>query len=628
MERVAPRRRFASTICLFNRFAFNGVVLAALLVVCFAPTSQGKVKKYALMINELGQSHPGPVIVTNGILSALHEDGRFDVDFQWENLDAADISDDSLSELRGSIARKYRKHKFDVIVLLGPDPLRFLGGSSKTFYPDVPVVFCCSVPGQVDPRTADSRSTGSWFQLHPAKTLDAALRLLPDTHQVFVVDGQSRYDRGLAALVKAGLTSYGTRLNITYLTDLSMTDLQERLKHLPSNSIVLYVSFFKDAQGRDFLNVAEALPLVIAASNAPVFGLSDTYIGHGIVGGFVVSFEEQGKIAARDVLEILGGKAPKDIPIVHGPSVSLFDWRELQRWKLNQARLPTGSIILFRESTFWERYKWTMLAGLMALMGLAVLTAYLLFERKQLKSARETQHQLSGMLINAQEAERRRLAAELHDDFSQRLAMLALGLGTAAQAIPNSPQDANRQLEKLSNEVGNIGGDLHTLSHRLHSASLESLGLAPTVSAFCKEFSVQQGVKIEFTHDHIPRKINPDVALCVFRIAQEALRNIKTHSGADSAQVRLRVTGSTIHLLISDQGAGFDPKDLKMNEGLGVRSTGERARLLGGHFVIRSAAGSGTTPGCRWNNQRPNRLPECVKKAKPARATYETLRSA
>ena len=136
------------------------------------------------------------------------------------------------------------------------------------------------------------------------------------------------------------------------------------------------------------------------------------------------------------------------------------------------------------------------------------------------------------MLINAQEAERRRLAAELHDDFSQRLAMVALGLGTAAQIIPNSPQEANRQLQNLSNQVGNIGGDLHTLSHRLHSASLESLGLAPTVGAFCKEFSAQQGVKVEFTHNRIPRKIDQEVGLYVFRIVQEGLRNMKKHSGA------------------------------------------------------------------------------------------------
>jgi signal transduction histidine kinase len=605
MEHMVPCRLFASTICLDVRSALQCLVLAALVLFCFVPASQGQIKKSVLMINELGQSHPGPVLVTNAIISALHSDPQFDVELYWENLDATDISDAMRSELRDSITKKHRKHNLALIVLMGPDPLRLLADPSKKFYPDIPVVFCCSVAGQIDPRSADSRSTGSWFQLDPAKTLDAAVHLLPNTRHVFVIGGLSRYDRSLTALVKSSLSSYRTGLDITYLTDLSMNELQERLKQLPSDSIVLYISFFKDAQGRNFLNVAEALPMITAASNAPVFAVSDTYLGHGVVGGFVVSFEEQGAIAARNVLEILSGRTPQQIPVVYAPSVYMFDWRELERWKLDERKLPGASNVLFRETTTWERQKWSILTGLLFLAGLIVLIAFLLLERKKLRSARATQHQLSGILINAQEAERRRLAAELHDDFSQRLALLALGLGTAAQIIPESPQEANRQLQELSNDAGNIGADLHTLSHRLHSASLESLGLAPTVSAFCKEFSAQQGVKIEFTHDHIPRKINPDVALCVFRIVQEGLRNIKKHSGAHSAQVRLQVNGNAIHLLISDQGTGFDPKELKMREGLGIWSMGERASLLGGRLQIRSVAGKGTIIDVRVPLEQP-----------------------
>jgi signal transduction histidine kinase len=121
-----------------------------------------------------------------------------------------------------------------------------------------------------------------------------------------------------------------------------------------------------------------------------------------------------------------------------------------------------------------------------------------------------------------------------------------------------------------------------------------SLGLAAGVRAFCKEFSAQQGIEIEFSHNDIPRKIRPDVVLCVFRIVQEGLRNMKKHSGAASALVCLQVIGSRIHLHISDQGVGFDPKEQKMREGLGVRSMEERARFLGGRFEIRSKTGRGT----------------------------------
>src|SRR5271166_875771 len=181
----------------FTRPPGSCLLLAALALVCLAPASHGQAKKNVLMINEIGQSHPAAVLVTNQILSALRSDPRFDAELHWENLDAIDISDDSRNELRDAIIRKYRDRKWDVIVLMGPDPIQLLAEPSRTFYPGVPVVFCCTFPGQVDQRSTDSRSTGSWLQLDPATTLDAALRFLPETRQIFVVGGQSKYDRSI-----------------------------------------------------------------------------------------------------------------------------------------------------------------------------------------------------------------------------------------------------------------------------------------------------------------------------------------------------------------------------------------------------------------------------------------------
>ena len=218
--------------------------------------------------------------------------------------------------------------------------------------------------------------------------------------------------------------------------------------------------------------------MVVEASNAPVFGVSDTYLGRGIVGGFVVSVEEQGKIAGRDILEILGGKSPQDIPVVYGPSSYLFDWRALRRWNLDENKLPAGSVVLFREPTLWERYKLPVLIGLLVLVSLALLVVYLLYRHHQLELARGAPGQLSGMLINAQEEERRRIAAQIHDDFSQRLAVLTLGLETATQVYSRVTSERQIvQLHELSNAAGEIGADLHTLSRRLHSAGLETLGL-------------------------------------------------------------------------------------------------------------------------------------------------------
>jgi len=594
MQSISPGRSIALS-ALFNGFRISCVVLAALLLVFFASASQGQVRKNVLIIMDVGQSHPGALAATKRIIEALHSDPRFHVELYEENLDAMYHTGDWRADQGRLVIKKYGDRKMDLILLVGPHSVRFLTEPSGGLFPDVPAVFCCSVPVPIEPTSTHSRFTGSWLQLGPAGTLDVAMRLLPETRHVYAIGGQAEYDRALMAVTKAALNSYESKLDVTYLTDLPMSQLQERLRHLPSHSVVLFLSFFKDAEGRQFLNAAEALPMVVAAANAPVFGVADVYLGRGIVGGYVVSFDEQGKIAGRDALEILGGKSPQDIPIVQAPNVYLFDWRELHRWKLDEKRLPPGSTVLFRQPTLWEEHRRTVLMGTLILVGLGLLTIYLLFERKMLNLARKAQERLSGMLINAQEKERRRLAAEIHDDFSQRLAVLSLGLGTAAQMTRDSPQEADRRLQELSDEASKIGGDLHTLSHQLHSTSLESLGLVPGVKAFCKEFAAQQGIKIDFTSEHIPAAVNQDVALCIFRIAQEGLRNMKKHSGASSAQVELESADNGIYLRVSDQGVGFDPRDLKMSEGLGVRSMQERAHLLGGRFSIHSSVGMGTT---------------------------------
>jgi signal transduction histidine kinase len=201
---------------------------------------------------------------------------------------------------------------------------------------------------------------------------------------------------------------------------------------------------------------------------------------------------------------------------------------------------------------------------------------------------------LSGKLIDLQEEERSRLARELHDDFNQRLAVLAIDLERTAQTISDSPTAARDRMYDLWHRASVIGADLHSLSHRLHSSTLESLGLVLGVSSLCAEFEEQNGIQVDFTHENVSRSVSPDIALCLFRIAQEALRNVKRHSEASRAEVRLEEAGQVLSLSISDQGIGFDPHFPRASAGLGIRSMQERLRLLEGRFEVRSQPGEGT----------------------------------
>ena len=213
-------------------------------------------------------------------------------------------------------------------------------------------------------------------------------------------------------------------------------------------------------------------------------------------------------------------------------------------------------------------------------------------ERKEAENALTS---LTGQLISAQEDERRRIAREVHDDYQQRLAIVANEVDKLRQDVEATNAEAGQELLELWNEVSELAADLHSLSHRLHSSTLETLGLVPGISAFCREFEEQQGLHVEFNAENVPRTVPSDIALCLFRVTQEALRNAKRHSGANSARVGLRCEQEKLHLSVSDNGRGFQVRMKYSSSGIGIRSMQERLRLVGGQLLIRSKSSEGTT---------------------------------
>ena len=582
-----------------RRLAVGSASLMLSLVFFFwsGPTAaQAPLARDVLILSDVGMSHSLTAEVTQQIVAGVRETPERHIEFYSESLDLqAFPGTPSPEDARDWLAKKYGDHKLDVVVAVGPGAIEFLSDDAQTLFRDVPIVICGSSSDQASNPKLDARFTGTWVKLEPEQTLELALHLFPDTRQVFVVGGSSDFDKVVMSLTKKALSSVKTKSEITYLTDMEMNKLLEKLRNLPEHSIELYTSFFRDSAGNKFLNASKALPMVAAASNGPDFGMSDTYIGQGIVGGYVLPFGKQAKITAQIVSELLDGKKAEELPVETLASEYLFDWRELRHWHIPEASLPFGSVIMFREPSLWDRAKWIWITSLLIIAVLSSITIYLQHSRKQLTLAKEKQMQLSGLLINAEEKERSRVASELHDDFSQRLAILALGLENVDEATPASLDHVHKQLHELARSTSELGSDLHTLSHRLHSSTLESLGLVPAVDALCREFTCKQGIRVHFSSDEIPRSISPDAALCIFRIVQEALRNLKKYSGAEEAEVDLRMTGGRLEISVRDEGRGFSLSDLGQNGGIGIRSMEQRARLLGGKFEIHSEPGKGTT---------------------------------
>jgi signal transduction histidine kinase len=342
------------------------------------------------------------------------------------------------------------------------------------------------------------------------------------------------------------------------------------------------------------------LTLVRAGSQVPVFGVFDDQLGRGILGGRLIQLEEIGQEIAATAQTVMRER-PVDVSWkVFDVSKPTYDWRELQAWAIDPALLPADSEILFKPATLWQQYSWQLLLAAFVFTAQVILIAALLLNRRQRRRAEVLSVHLGRRLISAQEDERRLLARELHDDLSQRLARLAID---SAYIAANPDAEAARDvLKMLQPELVSVSKDVHDMSYRLHPSLLDDLGLVLALQTECER--VRRYADANIVEHYLDRgmKIPPTPALCVYRIAQEALHNAVKYAQAETIEVSVEPEGpdgASILLTVKDNGVGFEPEGDSVNWGLGLLSMRERAQLAGGHWEIRSKPGKGTTVRAR-----------------------------
>jgi PAS domain S-box-containing protein len=210
-------------------------------------------------------------------------------------------------------------------------------------------------------------------------------------------------------------------------------------------------------------------------------------------------------------------------------------------------------------------------------------------KRKQVEEARTD---LLRRLVHAQEVEHRRIARELHDDLTQRLAVLAIDAGSLEQ-LPGCPPDVGRRASVMRDELVALSGSVHSLSRQLHPSILDDLGLTDALRSECLSVYQRDGVSVEYYPQDVPTNLPRDVALCVYRVAQEALRNVARHARSPRASVRLVANGRELVLSVRDRGVGFEVA-ARGRSGVGLESMRERARLIQARLTVRSHEGKGT----------------------------------
>lgn len=251
---------------------------------------------------------------------------------------------------------------------------------------------------------------------------------------------------------------------------------------------------------------------------------------------------------------------------------------------------PLGTAMAFTiHPTLWQA-TWFRVLGALAILGCGGL--WLTRMRNHYVAREAARAEFTRCLIQSQEKERGRIARELHDDVSQRLARLAIDVGLLEQS--HTMTDSNGALETIQKGLAGLSKDVHSLAYQMHPSILDDLGLAEALKLECERFSMQTGIDARLSITGIPQNVPVEQAICLFRIAQESLRNIRRHAAAHQVEITLRGLDRGLQLVVLDDGCGFDPDRVGRERSLGLIAMGERVQILNGTFNVEAGIGQGT----------------------------------
>jgi signal transduction histidine kinase len=586
------------------------IAVVLLAGVCAPGLAEGQARRTVLAIQWGSESDPSTERLDAAIRGALLARPDERIDYFSEYLETEDFPAETASNaLQDYIRQKFEGRHIDVVIAVASASLQFALQYRDALFPGAPIVFLAvALPSAVVTRTVPG-ITGLVNDTPFGETLDLALKLHPTTKQVFVVAQAPAVD-GYDERVRSALRQFTDRVNLVYIKEQTVPALLAAVKAIPPQSLLLYTRY-APTQPVPNLYTNDVAHLIAAVAPVPMYGVSDLYIGSGVVGGMIRAADAAGTRVGEIALEILNGTSPENIPIDAVSTVPMFDWREVSRWGIDTSKIPPESRILFRTPSAWESYRWYIVGTIVVVtMQLLLITGLVTHRARRrraegalraqeasLRTSYERIRLLAGRLINAQEAARASIAQDLHDDVCQRLAFVSMAIDrlTGSSGDIQRPA-AQRSLKELAHETRSTFDSIRQLSHDLHPATLRVLGLASALKTHCSEVAIRHKVEVTFTSEGDLGSISRDVAICFFRIAQESLRNGIIHGEASELSVSLAKSGEDLVMIVTDNGRGFDIDKVRQHgSAFGLVSMEERARVVGADVQIITGLRLGTT---------------------------------
>lgn len=363
-----------------------------LLPVSSVAAASAPAQKNILIVRGQALDLPGGTILVDGIERTIRNAVALPVEFFVEDVDTGRFGVEAFDEhLSALIADKYADIPLDLVVVFGQPAVQFVLRERLMMFPRTPVLAGLVDRPLFDEHALPPNASVVYARIDAQETIRFAQRIYPAARRVLVAGGTSRFDRGWQRAVREELHGIESTIPVAYDVDSTLDDLARRVAALPPDTIVLYVSMTRD--GADVsVRPLEAVERLRASASVPIFGLSSTCVGHGIVGGAVIDFAAHGRDLGLQAVRMLAGDVP---PPTTTPVVAMADWRELQRFQIAPASLPPSTVVAFREPSLWEQQKGTILAAAVVVIAEAALIVALVTAGRR---RRETQAELVARL--------------------------------------------------------------------------------------------------------------------------------------------------------------------------------------------------------------------------------------
>lgn len=537
----------------------------------------------------LGRASPEPLAITEVSIDA-----------------ARVVGPDSESATLEYLRALYPDAAPDLLVAIGGPATHFVQAHRAELFPAAPALFTATEARRIDPAALTDRDVAALHVIDVPGMMRTILEVQPDTRDVLVVLGASPLERMWRAFAERDLAAFAGRIDFAWTTDLDFDAILARVAALPPDAAVVYGLMIVDAAGVPF-EEDQAIAAISAASAVPVYGFYDSQLGKGLAGGRLLPIGEMAASSVEAALRLLAGDLPRDVSVpVVGAGPPTFDSRQLVRFGIAEDSLPAGSRVLFREPTSWDRYRLPILAALaLCLLQSAFIAGLYLSRRRlgrseaaltasegRLREAAAEARDFAGRLIRAQEDERARLGRELHDDITQRLAVMAIDVGRCERQATEA--SGATSLGEVREGLARLSSDVHALSYQLHPSILADLGLVAALETEAERVTRIDGLPVALVVEGVPETVPRPAALCLYRVTQEALRNLVRHAGATGGRVTLAAKSDSIRLTVEDDGHGFDPDAARKRPSLGLASMRQRVAAAGGTVYIDAASGRGT----------------------------------